>query len=122
MGIAFAIAAAITRMTFHANLPPFPKAPPRETNRPQRRADAHVISDDIGWLITLSDLTLLLLCFLVIWYVKNQEQNAPAQGAKPGPRRRRPAVIPKSPFQPAPMPPIGARSGKRSKGLLQAPA
>jgi chemotaxis protein MotB len=82
MGIAFAIAAAITRMTFHANLPPFSKAPPRDTNRPQGRADAHVISDDIGWLITLTDLTLLLLCFLVIWYVKNQEQNAPAQGAK----------------------------------------
>ena len=70
-------------MTFHANLPPFPKAPPRETNRLQRRADAQVISDDIGWLITLSDLTLLLLCFLVLWYVKNQEQNAPTQGAKP---------------------------------------
>ena len=83
MGIAFAIAAAITRMTFHANLPPFPKVPSRETNRLQRRADAQVISDDIGWLITLSDLTLLLLCFLVLWYVKNQEQNAPTQGAKP---------------------------------------
>jgi chemotaxis protein MotB len=83
MGIAFAIAAAITRMTFHANLPPFPKVPPRETNRPQGRADAQVISDDIGWLITLSDLTLLLLCFLVLFYVKNQERNARAQGAKP---------------------------------------
>ena len=42
-----------------------------------------MISDDIGWLITLSDLTLLLLCFLVLWYVKNQEQNAPTQGTKP---------------------------------------
>ena len=70
-------------MTFHANLPPFPIVPPRETNRPQRRADAQVISDDIGWLITLSDLTLLLLCFIVLWYVRNQAQNAPAQGAKP---------------------------------------
>jgi len=38
--------------------------------------------DDTGWLITLSDLTLLLLCFLVVWYVKQQERDAPARTVK----------------------------------------
>ena len=70
-------------MTFHSHLTPFPKVTPRDTNRPAWRADVQMISDDIGWLITLSDLTLLLLCFLVLWYVKNQGQSAPAQGTKP---------------------------------------
>jgi len=70
-------------MTFHSHLPPFPKVTPRDTNRPARRAEVQVISDDIGWLITLSDLTLLLLCFLVLWYVKNQGESVPAQGTKP---------------------------------------
>lgn len=32
--------------------------------------------DDAGWLITLSDLTLLLLCFLALWYVKENKNKS----------------------------------------------
>jgi chemotaxis protein MotB len=42
-----------------------------------------VSHDEAGWLITLSDLTLLLLCFLAVWYVKQQERVATARPVKP---------------------------------------
>jgi chemotaxis protein MotB len=48
-----------------------------------RHVVTHDNSDDTGWLITLSDLTLLLLCFLAIWYVKQQQRDATAQTTKP---------------------------------------
>jgi len=38
-------------------------------------------SDDSGWVITLSDLTLLLLCFLVLWYVNEKHNKAIAPAA-----------------------------------------
>ena len=53
------------------------------TRRSRQSAVEPVSHDDSGWLITVSDLTLLLLCFLVVWYVKQQERHATAQIVKP---------------------------------------
>ncbi len=52
-------------------------------NRFRKHTGARSSSDDTGWLITLSDLTLLLFCFLAIWYVEQQQQDATAQTRKP---------------------------------------
>ena len=62
---------------------PLAGARPHETNRFVGSGVDPASNDDSGWLITLSDLTLLLLCFLVVWYVKQQERNAAAQPVKP---------------------------------------
>ena len=64
-----------------------PKTPPTSmelhvTSRYTRSAVAPVTGSDTGWLITLSDLTLLLLCFLAVWYVKQQQRNTTAQAVK----------------------------------------
>jgi chemotaxis protein MotB len=55
-------------MKQHATIPYSAKVSRGEISEP--------VNFDNGWLVTLSDLTLLLLCFLVVWYVKNQEQKA----------------------------------------------
>jgi chemotaxis protein MotB len=49
----------------------------------QRQTVSHDNSDDTGWLITLSDLTLLLLCFLGVWYVRQQQRDATTQVRNP---------------------------------------
>jgi chemotaxis protein MotB len=67
------------------NLPVVPKSSTmqlHDTSRFQRRTVAQGNNDDTGWLITLSDLTLLLFCFLAIWYVKQQQRDATAQSTK----------------------------------------
>jgi chemotaxis protein MotB len=68
MGNAESLGAAITGMKQDTTIPYFARVPRREVSEG--------INLDNGWLVTLSDLTLLLLCFLVVWYVKNQEQKA----------------------------------------------
>ena len=42
--------------------------------------------DETGWLITLSDLTLLLLCFLGLWYVKDRHAIGLVQATTPAGR------------------------------------
>jgi len=68
-------------MTHHAGMAHFVKVQPSERSGIHRRAIAEGMNDDSGWLITLSDLTLLLLCFLAVWYVKSQEQYAATRAA-----------------------------------------
>lgn len=55
----------------------------RDKRRTQERASAQGFNEDTGWLITLSDLTLLLLCFLGLWYVRYLPREVLAQSANP---------------------------------------
>jgi chemotaxis protein MotB len=68
-------------MAYHARIAHLAKAQARESSQAHGRAINQGLNEDSGWLITLSDLTLLLLCFLAVWYVKNQEQHAAAPSA-----------------------------------------
>lgn len=54
-----------------------------DRRRIQERASAQGTNEDTGWLITLSDLTLLLLCFLGLWYVRYLPRETLAQSANP---------------------------------------
>jgi chemotaxis protein MotB len=45
-------------------------------DRPAPLMSAQWSADEPNWLMTLSDLTLLLLCFFVLWYVSDNKQRA----------------------------------------------
>jgi chemotaxis protein MotB len=51
-----------------------------DRSRLQRSTIAN--NEDAGWVITLSDLTLLLFCFLSVWYVKQSQRDDSAKTAK----------------------------------------
>jgi chemotaxis protein MotB len=69
-------------MKIPKKLPPSTRKHPYETSGFLVHRVSQENSDDTGWLITLSDLTLLLFCFLALWYVKQQERDAGAQTTK----------------------------------------
>jgi chemotaxis protein MotB len=50
-------------------------------DRPAALSSAQWSADEPNWLMTLSDLTLLLLCFFVLWYVSDNKQRAAANAA-----------------------------------------
>lgn len=54
----------------------------RDSSRSQalRRASA---PDDSGWMITLCDLTMLLLCFALFWYMKSRYDSLTAPASPP---------------------------------------
>ena len=54
-----------------------------ERRRTQELTSAQGFNEDTGWLITLSDLTLLLLCFLGLWYVRYLPREALTQSVNP---------------------------------------
>jgi chemotaxis protein MotB len=67
-------------------------------SRPAVLMSAQWSSDEPNWLMTLSDLTLLLLCFLALWYVRERKQPE----TTPAPT---PAVIVSAPPAVAVLPP-----------------
>jgi chemotaxis protein MotB len=52
-------------------------------SRPTILMSAQWSNDEPNWLMTLSDLTLLLLCFLALWYVKERKQPEVAPAPAP---------------------------------------
>lgn len=54
-----------------------------DRRRTRERASVQGVGEDTGWLITLSDLTLLLLCFLGLWYVRYLPREVLAQSVNP---------------------------------------
>lgn len=59
------------------------------------------LDEDASWLITLSDLTLLLLCFLAIWHVTDKKKNS-LQLPQAEVREAVAVVSEKTPFSPNP--------------------
>jgi chemotaxis protein MotB len=72
-------------MTAQPSLSSTPRLPAFSARRAPAYTAAQVSNDDTVWLITLSDLTLLLVCFLGLWYVKHEQKYATPHTVQPAP-------------------------------------
>jgi chemotaxis protein MotB len=89
-------------------------------DRPTALISAQWSADEPNWLMTLSDLTLLLLCFFVLWYVNDTQQRAARTAANTqATSSAPPATVPSSASTTVPVPEDWGTVNAEMKKLLE---